>query len=81
MLIGGVSCCQPVGEGTGSVGTVTVTETTGVATGTVVGVVTGRAGSKAATLSTVSVAGLGSAETTGDFCVVGAAAARGVSAG
>ncbi len=72
-----------------TVGTVTVTVTTGVATGTVagvptgtvVGVATGSAGTDATTLPTVSAGELDAAEATGDSCVVGAVAARGVSEG
>jgi hypothetical protein len=78
---------QPSGEGNVTGGRVTVTGSTGVATGTVAGgagvagTATGSVGTEATTLSTVSVGGLSAAEGMGDSCVVGAAAGRGVSEG
>ena len=68
-------------------GRVTVTGSTGVATGTVAGgagvagTATGSVGTEATTLLTVSVGGLSAAEGMGDSCVVGTAAGRGVSEG
>jgi hypothetical protein len=78
---------QPTGAGSVTVGTVTVTVTTGVVTGTVVGVAgvagtaTGSDGTDATTLATVSTGELGAAAATGDPWLGGAAAARGVSEG